>query len=426
MKIFKIYTLGCKVNQYDSLDLREKLKKEGFKNADDDKLADLVIINTCSVTKNANRKDKRMVTKAKKENPKAKVVVMGCWYKIYPETVEEIKADLFWPVGKLNDLVVEIKKLFGVGDERAKEIGGELKSEKIILPPSNGERSRYFMKVQDGCEQFCSYCVIPYSRGKLQSRDWKDIIKEVQEVERVGYREIILCGIHLGLYNQEENSQKKDKNLAWLISEIVRNTKKLRVRISSIEVNDVNDDLIQLLKDEKRFCNHLHIPLQGGEDKLLHLMNRPYDTEYFKKKIQKIRKAVPKVAITADVIVGFPSETETQFNKTCELVRDLQLSKLHVFPYSKHEKTAAAKMPGHLDNKTKQKRSRVLREISEELWQKYQEKIKSEQSEFEIIVEQIKEDVIIGKSEYYFDLRVPKNLARSSRVAIGELISNSL
>ena len=438
MPTFKIYTLGCKVNQYDSGSLKYKLIKNGLKPAEKNQQADLVIVNTCSVTKNAHRKDRRMIDKAKKDNPQAKIVVMGCWFKVYPEIEKKLQADLFWPVGKLDKLIGEITKKFNKelfsnkrnDNDGVKKINNNKKTNRrksgdgrdIIKSPGQGERSRYFMKVQDGCNQFCSYCVIPYSRGRLQSRAWEDIIREAQEVEEAGYREIILCGIHLGLYNQEENSQQKDQNLTWLIKKILTRTKKLRVRISSIEVNDISDDLINLLKIEKRFCNHLHIPLQGGEDKLLKLMNRPYDVKYFKNKILQIRKTVPTVAITADVIVGFPTESKQQFQQTCDLVQDLQLSKLHVFPYSGHEKTVAFKMSGQVDGKIKKERSKILREISDNLWNEYQKKIKKEISQFEIVIEDITGDTILGKTEYYFDIKVPKIKIEERKLKIGELI----
>ncbi len=422
---FKIYTLGCKVNQYDSLTLKGKLKDVGFESAENSQQVDLVIVNTCSVTKKANRKDRQMIAKAKKENPEARVVVMGCWYKIYPETVEVLEADLFWPVGKLDELVEAIQGLFK-NTSRLKEQEGQSPEAKISLP-GKGERARYFMKVQDGCEQFCSYCVIPYSRGKLKSRGWREVIKEAQEVERAGYREINLCGIHLGLYGvnsgESKTARQKDKKLAWLIKKIIQNTNQLRVRISSIEVNDVTTELIELMKNEERFCKHFHIPLQGGEDKLLQLMNRPYDTKYFKNKINEIRKEIPDVAITADVIVGFPSETEKQFEKTIELVKELKLSKLHVFSYSKHEQTVAAKMTGQLDNKVKKERSKILRKLSDELWEEYQEKIKSQKSKFKIVIEQIREETILGKTEYYFNLEIPKEDIKEENLIIGSLIT---
>ena len=422
MPTFKIYTLGCKVNQYDSLDLQGKLKNAKFKPTSES--ADLVIVNTCSVTKNANRKDRQMIKKVRMENPKAKIVVMGCWYKVYPQIVEKIEADLFWPVGKLDELVVKIHEVFK-DVNRLKEQG--LNSSRAeITPPGKRNRARYFMKVQDGCEQFCSYCVIPYSRGKLKSRNWKEIIKETQAVEEAGYREINLCGIHLGLYGvdsgESKNAKKDDKQLAWLIKKIIDNTKKVRIRISSIEVNDVTDELIQLLKTEKRFCNHLHIPLQGGEDKLLQLMNRPYNTNYYKNKVDKIRRAVPDVAITADIIVGFPSETKNQFKKTWVFIKELNLNKLHVFAYSKHDRTAAARMPGHLDNKTKQARSKILRELSNELWLDYQKQIRDKYSKLEVIVEQDREGGVVGKTEYYFNIQIPKDKIKSRELIVGNLV----
>ncbi len=434
---FKIYTLGCKVNKYDSSILAGRLKKLNWRylKLTDPEQVDLVIINTCSVTTNAHRKDRRMIHKARQENPQAKVVVMGCWLKVYPEAKKKIQADLYWPVGKLDQLESEVAKLMGVDSNqtvKAKKIivsssnkntdlGKNTGTEEIVnvSPPGLGERSRYFMKVQDGCQQFCSYCVIPFSRGKLESRPVEDILKEAILVEKRGYGEIVLCGIHLGLYNQEKK-ELKEKNLTHLIKEILNNTDKLRVRISSIEINDVSDELINLMVTEKRFCNHFHISLQSGDNRILKLMNRPYDTEYFFAKVNKIKSLIPEIALTTDVIVGFPGETEEEFLRTCDFVKSLELSKLHVFPYSKHERTPAAKMSGHLDGVVKAERADFLRRISDDLWDVYQKKLKDTKKNFEVVVESVKAGEAIGKTEYYFNIPIVGQ--GIGRLNIGELV----
>jgi threonylcarbamoyladenosine tRNA methylthiotransferase MtaB len=426
---FKIYTLGCKVNQYDSATLRRKLKEAGgeYLKTVAPTPADLVIVNTCTVTTTAHRKDRRMIKKAKQENPGAKVVVMGCWLKVYPEVKKKIQADLYWPVGRLDALTTEISKIFskkrknrqnGYSQDGTDKEEGENKP--TLLPPRKGERARYFMKVQEGCEQFCSYCVIPYSRGKLTSRSVREVIEEARVVEKVGYEELVLCGIHLGLYNQEINSESRVEDLTFLIKQIIKNTKKLRIRLSSIEVNDIGKNLIDLMKKEERFCNHLHIPLQGGDDEILRLMNRPYDREYFRGKIKAIRRAVPAVAITSDVIVGFPGETEEQFQNTYDFIAKLQLSKLHIFPYSSHPRTAAAKMDGHLPNSVKKKRADKLRRLSEELWQKYQWTMKGKFDKFKVLVEAIQAGEAVGKTEYYFNL--PITGIGLGRLEIGKIV----
>ncbi len=417
---FKIYTLGCKVNQYDSGQLKNKLLAAGFLEKRKGELADIVIVNTCSVTKNAHRKDRLMLKKAKRENPDAKVVLMGCWYKVYPEIEENLKADLFWPVGNLDALADTIKEKFYPTDKTAAPAHQAVSGG--INPPGQGERSRYFLKIQDGCNQFCSYCAIPYARGRLRSRPWEEVVQEAVQAERVGYREIVLTGIHLGLYNQEKNSLQKEKDLAWLIRKIIQRTNQLRVRISSIEVNDLKENLISLLKTEKRFCKHLHIPLQGGDDQLLQKMNRPYDLIFFSKKINEIRQAEKKTAITTDVIVGFPGETEEQFAKSKKFIQQTGFSKLHVFPFSRHEKTPAAKMPNQLSQQIKRERSRELRVLSDKLWQNYQTKIKKEQKEFTLVVESVEGKYLTAKTEYYFNLRLP--LSRCQSLEQGEKIES--
>ncbi len=421
---FKIYTLGCKVNQYDSGQLKNKLLAAGFLEKREEESADIVIVNTCSVTKNAHRKDRLILKKAKRENPNAKVVLMGCWYKVYPEIEKNLKADLFWPVGNLNALVNTIKEKIYPTDKTPTPTGEE--SSGNINPPGQGERSRYFLKAQDGCNQFCSYCAIPHARGRLRSRPWEEVVQEAVQAERVGYREIVLTGIHLGLYNQEKNSLQKEKDLAWLIRKIIRRTNQLRVRISSIEVNDLNEDLISLLKTEKRFCKHLHIPLQGGDNQLLRKMNRPYDLTFFNEKINQIRQAEKKTAITTDVIVGFPGETEKQFANSKKFIQQIGFSKLHVFPFSRHEKTPAAKMPNQLNKQIKKERSRELRVLSDKLWQNYQTKIKKEQKEFTLVVESVEGKYLTAKTEYYFNLRLPlsrcQGLEHNKKIKSGAMV----
>lgn len=382
---YKIYTLGCKVNQYDSASLGSELEKIGFTSVN--KEADWVIVNTCAVTKVAIRKGRQMITKARRESPKAKIILMGCWPKAYPELKSEMKADYIFTVGEAKKVISLIKK-------ETKKIIAQKRDNKII----STDRSRYFIKIQDGCEQFCSYCIIPYTRGKLKSRDEDEIIKEIILATKAGYSEIILSGIHLGLFGKEKGQNR----LVPLIEKILKIEGLGRIRLSSIEVTEISDDLIDLMVKNDKFCKHLHIPLQSGNDKILKLMNRPYDTKYFADKLKKIRKRIPEIAITNDVIVGFPGETEKDFEETCRFIKKNKFSKSHIFSFSAHEKTPAFTMPGKVSPEEIKRRSDYLHKIDEKLQKEYQDKFKNKK--LKVVVDARSNSKIQGKTEYFFDV----------------------
>lgn len=395
---FKIYTLGCKVNQYDSGDLKRKLTAAGFKPAE--KNADVAIVNTCAVTKTAMRKDRQAVARARRENPKAKIILTGCAVKVYRKEAEKMGADLVWNGGKAEEFIEQIFN----------NLKSKIENFKVVSNRCNGlqnnvnEKSRYFIKIQDGCEQYCSYCIIPYARGPLASRPALEVIKEVEEAVEAGHGEIVLAGIHLGLYGREKVKSKKSKvDLIGLLRKLFKVKGLGRIRLSSIEVTEVSDNLIKLMAANRKMCRHLHIPLQSGRDKILKRMNRPYDTKYFKEKIRKIRKLMPDAAITADVIVGFPGETKKDFQETFEFVKKMKFSRLHIFPFSAHERTAAAKMDGKVGEKEIKRRAAGLRELGARLENDYKKKFKGK--ELEVVIERkIGERKFVGKTEYYFDL----------------------
>jgi threonylcarbamoyladenosine tRNA methylthiotransferase MtaB len=409
-KKIKIYTLGCKVNRYDSDFLLSKLEFLGFEKVNEN--ADLAIINSCAVTKTAIRKDRQIINKAKRENPQAKIILMGCWPEVYRDEIKLKNIDLIWGVGEPNKLIEKIQEKFiednfvRAESSKALELSALTKLSSTNLVST--DRVRYFLKIQDGCEQFCSYCIIPYTRGKLKSRNKKDIIKEIKEAVQHGFKEIVLTGIHLGLYGREKGN-KDDINLSTLVKEIIKiqsapRLKNLkRLRLSSIEVTEVSDELIYLIKKHKNFCPYLHISLQSGNDKILKLMNRPYSAEYFYEKVKKIRKEIPDIAISTDIIVGFPGESEEDFQETLKFVQKIKFSKIHVFPFSGHEKTKAFKMPNQIKREEILNRSRILRKLSLEQENSFKKKFNNK--ELEILIEHIKSDgIIMGRSEYYFDV----------------------
>ena len=386
---FKIYTLGCKVNFYDSADFEAALLESGFEKAKDN--ADLAIINTCSVTKSAIKKDRKMIARARKENPKAKIFFTGCFVRVYPKESEKIEG-------------VKIFKDF-------QAIFDYLKikpQKKARLAKEN--RARYFIKIQDGCNQFCSYCVIPYARGPLTSRSQSEVLAEIKLAIESGFEEIVLSGIHLGLYNNRGD-------LASLIKKIIKIKDLGRIRLSSIEITEVNDELIRLIGESKKICNHLHIPLQAGSDKILKLMNRPYDTAYFEKQIKKIRKSIPDIAITTDVIVGFPGETKENFEETFEFIKKIKFSRLHVFSFSAHEKTPAFNLPDRVRQNTIVDRAGALRRLSLALEKEFNGKVEGKKREI-LIIRKVGEN-FCGKDEHYIDFCFKASLKRSK---IGKIV----
>lgn len=410
MKTFKICTLGCKVNQYDSSYLSGKLIAAGLELVETS--ANLAIVNTCAVTKNAIKKDKLIIAKTKKENPQAKIIVVGCWPKIYGCDIDA-EADIVLNNKNLDELVDGILKL---GPRQ----GGKLIDSKSPRGLLESSRSRYMIKIQDGCEQFCSYCVIPYARGKLQSRPAEEVLCEIKAAADAGYGEIVLCGIHLGLYGKEVRSKKlRVRSLAELLKKIIKIRNLGRVRLSSIEVIDIDEYLIELMANSKgKICRHLHLPLQSGNDKILKLMNRPYNTEYFRNKVAQLRKAMPDIAVTTDVIVGFPGETEADFKKTYKFIKEINFSRLHIFPFSAHEKTPAFFIKDKVSREEKEARAKKLRELGNKLEKDYRAKFKDR--ELEVVIENEKGDNYIGKTEFYFNVILDKE--QITKAAIGQII----
>jgi len=421
MPLFKIYTLGCKVNSYDSGSLKEKLSAAGFAAANAN--AQVAIVNTCSVTKSAIRKNKQIINKAKKENPGAKIVLTGCWPKVYDVRAEDFGVDFVFKTGEEKELIGEIAKL----KLSAKERSAKTKSRAEDMCRADavqGGRSRYFIKIQDGCEQYCTYCVIPYARGRLRSRPEEEVIGEIRKAVDSGFREIVLSGIHIGLYGQDFEKAQNSKfsatsgaseaqgrnpnlkiDLVGLIKKIIKIKNLGRVRISSIEVTEVGDELTELIKGTDKICEHLHISLQSGCDKILKLMNRPYSAEYFADRIEKLRKAMPDIAVTTDVIVGFPGETDADFKKTYDFCEKMKFGKIHVFSFSAHEKAPASKMSGQISKEKIIERSKKLRSLSARLEKEYKNKFKGK--EVRIVIEgRGANGTIKGKSEFYFDIEL--------------------
>jgi len=395
MPSFKIYTLGCKVNQYDSALLKKRLEESGFRPAEAG--ADLAVVNTCSVTKTAIAKDKRIISLARKENPRAQIVVMGCMKKFYESEAEASGADLIFGAGEIEPLIKNLKGK--IRPAKAETAACHLAG--IVA----NDRSRYFLKIQDGCEQYCAYCAIPYTRGKIKSRPTDEIMTEAEAAAENGYCEIVLSGIHLGQYGKDFGYKT---DLRGLLAGLVRIKNIQRIRLSSIEVNEISGKIIALAAKYGKICPHFHVPLQAGTDKILKLMNRPYDTGVFAGKITAIRALIPKVAITTDVIVGFPGETAADFKKTIQFCKKMNFAKIHVFSFSAHKKTPAAKMKGKVPAGEIKRRSKALRDLSEALEERYKKKM-MKSGKLSVVIERKRGIFYQGKTEYGFDVSLHKN-----------------
>ena len=372
MQKVAFYTLGCKANQYDTQMMRAQFEKANYKIVDHEDEADIYIINTCTVTHQGARKSRKITRRLKRQNSNALIAVVGCYAQVDSGEILEIDGV---------DLIVGTK-----GRERIVDfIEQALKTEETLnfvqdledADPFEGVqldkvrgKTRANIKIQDGCEQFCSYCIIPHARGGLKSRELKDTLTEVQKLVQQGVKEIVLTGIHLGEYGQE----KDNLDLAKLLQSLIKVDRLERIRLSSIEGTEVSQKLIDLIAQSDKLCRHLHLPLQSGSNKILTAMNRPYKLEEFKTMVARIKERIPKIALTTDLMVGFPGESEEDFAHTCEVVEELEFSSVHVFKYSQREGTPAAGFDEQVHSRVKKERSKKLRKIAKNLAQEYQEK----------------------------------------------------
>ncbi len=359
---FIIITLGCKVNTYESEFIKSIFIDNGSILVDNIRDAEVIIINSCSVTNQADNKCAKMIRQARRENKDAILVVCGCSSEYRRELLNDLGIDiLIGTIGKSTiyekvlDYLKKGQKIVSFTNER------HLPFEDMKIN-NFGSKTRAFVKIQDGCNNFCSYCVIPYLRKDLRSKDFLVTINEVKTLVDNGYQEIVLTGIHTGSYGINT-----EHDLTDLIHEISKIPNLLRIRISSIEITELNDKFLTELKNNQKIVSHLHIPLQSGNDKILKLMNRKYDIKYFIDKINQIRNIRPGINITTDVIVGFPNETDDDFLITLDNIKKINFSKVHVFPYSRRANTKADLMDGHVDENIKHLRSKTLINLSNEL-----------------------------------------------------------
>jgi len=362
------------VNQYETESIINFFKDKGFQIVDFNQSADVYIINTCTVTQEADRKSKQMIRKAIRQNGKSKIIVTGCYAQSDYEDLKKIEGiSLIAGNGEKNEILQQLEKIdFHDMIIRVKPAKYLKKYDNLLKNKSSSLHTRALLKIQDGCNRFCTYCKVPYVRGPARSRSVEDVLEEVYNLSNNGIKEIVLTGINLGTYGRDIDKGKT--NLAKLIS-LISNFKGIkRIHLSSIELTDIDDELLNIFKHCSKFCHHLHVPLQSGDNKILNLMNRPYDTSIFYQNISLIKKTIPDIAITTDIMVGFPNEDSNSFSKTVNFARKICFAKIHVFKYSDRKECLAGLLHNKVDNRTKKERSKELQGLSKELYYDFQKK----------------------------------------------------
>ena len=395
MKIF-IETLGCKVNTYESEVIKEEFLRNGYELADNLSDANVIVVNTCSVTNQSDAKSRKVIRNARKNNKNAILVVCGCSSQNHQDELKDLGADIL--IGNKDK-----SKIFDyVNNYDNKQIINYYNMintdfEKMSLD-NYSERTRAFVKIQDGCNNYCSYCIIPYLRGTIRNKDLNDAINEINTLVNNGFKEIVLTGIHTGSYPE----------LVKLIQEISKNDKLERIRISSIEATEINDEFLKELKNNNKICNHMHIPVQAACDNTLKKMNRKYDMNKFKEIINKIREVRPDINITTDLIVGFPTETKEDFLESYNNAKEIKFGKIHVFPYSKRDGTVAAKMKSIVTDAEKKERTHKMITLSNKLENEYYNKFIDKT--LSVLVEEVFDKYCTGHTDNYIKVIINKKL----------------
>lgn len=394
-----IQSLGCKVNLYESEYITDQFQKAGYEIVPFQEIADVYIINTCSVTNTSDVKSRKVIHQAIRRNPDACIVAIGCFIEANHDYHEDGVDILLGNANKSK--VLEYVERYWQTKQKANYFVTPIpeKFDDMTMSTFLG-RTRAFIKIQDGCENFCSYCIIPYVRGKCRSKNFQTVLEEIQNYVQHGYKEVVLTGIHTGNYGVDLGT-----DFAALLREIVKINELVRLRISSIEITELTDEVLQIIRDNDVIVDHLHIPLQAGSDKILRLMNRKYDLAYFKQKMEQIREIRPDISLTTDIIVGFPSETEEDFQDTLSFVREVQFSKVHVFPYSRRSGTVAADMAEQVPGDVKKDRVRRLLALSKELETEYMKKFIGKT--LPVLMEVNRTDYSLGHTSNYLLVKVP-------------------
>ncbi len=414
MKTVAFHTLGCKVNTYESEAMKKLFIQDDYEVVDFKECADVYVINTCTVTNTGDAKSRQMIRRAIRTNPLACVVVVGCYSQVASQEIEAIEGVGVILGTQHRNQIVEYVKQYNATHQLINVVENIMQTQRFedLKVASFSENTRAFLKIQDGCNNFCTYCIIPYARGLVRSRPKESVIEEAKALVANGFVEIVLTGIHTAGYGLD----LEDYNFVDLLKDLCHEVKGLkRLRISSIETSQISEEMMALLAQENIIVEHLHIPLQSGCDSVLKRMNRKYTTQAYLEKVKRIRELMPDIALTTDVIVGFPQESEEEFATTVNFIQEVGYSSLHVFPYSQRRNTPAAKMSGQIPENIKQQRVHTLLDLSQQLHQQYASRFIGRV--VEVIFEEVASDgELVGHADNYLKVK-----AHGPKSWIGEI-----
>jgi len=369
MSTVAFHTLGCKVNFYETEGIWQLFKNEGYEQVDFERTADVYLINTCTVTNTGDKKSRQVIRRAIRRNPDAIIAVTGCYAQTSPAEVAAIPGVDIVVGTQDRDKIIPLIKQFQAERTPINAVRNIMKTREFeeLDVPEFSDRTRAFLKIQEGCNNFCTFCIIPWSRGLLRSRKPESVLQQAKQLVDAGYKEIVLTGIHTGGYGEDLEGYSLAK-LLWDLDKVDGIS---RLRVSSIEASQITEEVLEVLKGSDKMCRHFHIPLQAGDDDVLKRMRRKYTTAEFGRKIELIHKIMPDAAITTDVIVGFPGETEEMFRNGYRFMERMQFAEMHVFPYSKRTGTPAARMEDQIDEEVKNARVHELIDLSERMQLQY-------------------------------------------------------
>lgn len=416
------YTLGCKVNQYETNGMIQAFLENGYDIVDFTEKSDIYIINTCTVTSISDKKSRQMIRRTKQLNPEAIVVAVGCYAQVAKDKLEEIKdIDLILGISEKTEIIKYVEE--EIKERNPKTYISDVMHQKQFVDFGSvnyTDKNRVAIKVQDGCNQFCTYCIIPYARGRIRSRKIENVKKEIEDLAKKGIKEIVITGIHVASYGKD---LEENIGLIDLLEEINKIDGIERIRLSSLEPTLITEEFVKRLSKLSKICDHFHLSLQSGCNETLKRMNRHYNTEEFKKATELLRKAYPNVALTTDIIVGFPGETDEEFNTTYDFLKEIKFYKMHVFKYSPRHGTKAEKMQNQVDGNIKEERSKKLIELSDKN-EIYQNK-KYINKNLEVLVEEFEDGYYKGHTTNYIMVKIQENTKNlQNKIVTVKIIDN--
>ncbi len=400
------YTLGCKVNQYETNGMIQAFLEKGYEIVDFTEKSDIYIINTCTVTSISDKKSRQMIRRTKQLNPEAIVVAVGCYAQVAKDKLEEIKdIDLILGISEKTEIIKYVEE--EIKERNPKTYISDVMHQKQFVDFGSvnyTDKNRVAIKVQDGCNQFCTYCIIPYARGRIRSRKIENVKKEVEDLAKKGIKEIVITGIHVASYGKD---LEENIGLINLLEEINKIDGIERIRLSSLEPTLITEEFVKRLSKLDKICDHFHLSLQSGCNETLKRMNRHYTTEDFKKATELLRKTYPNVALTTDIIVGFPGETEEEFNATYDFLKEINFYKMHVFKYSPRHGTKAEKMPNQIDGNIKEERSKKLIELSDK--NEIEQNKRYINKNLDVLIEEFEKGYYKGHTTNYIMVKIQEN-----------------